>query len=122
MESRLFRRRSIAISFRVYDDDGGKFIGRIGDISKGGLLVYGPNRLETDRIYRLRIDLPDDHGIARSVTLPAKAMWSGTDANPDFCSTGFRLFELDQPENGAALQALLSRFTVGLDEDENNDD
>jgi len=119
MESRLFRRRSIAISFRVYDDETGKFIGRIGDISKAGLLVYGPNRLMTEQIYHLRIDLPDDHGTPRCVTLPAKAMWSGADANPEFCSTGFRLFDLDRPENRAALDAMLSRFTVGLDDDEN---
>jgi len=118
MESRLFRRRSIAISFRVYDDETGQFVGRIGDISKGGLLVYGPNRLPIDRLYRLRIDLPADHGKPRSVKLTAKSMWSGTDTNPELCSTGFRLFELEKSDNSASLQALLSRFTVGFDEDE----
>ena len=118
MEHRLFRRRSISISFRVHDAETGKFIGRIGDISKGGLLVYGPSQLLTGQLYRLRIDLPDDHGRARSVVLPAKAMWSGYDTNPEFCSTGFRLFELDRPENDAALKSMLSRFTVGFDDED----
>ena len=122
MENRLFRRRSLAISFRVYDADSGDFLGRVGDISKAGLLVYGPNRLATDVLYRLRIDLPDDNGRPRSVTLPAKAMWSGSDTNPALFSTGFRLFELDRPQNRAALGAILSRFTVGLDEDDDIDD
>lgn len=118
MEHRLYRRRSISISFRVYDAETGRFIGRIGDISKGGLLVYGPERLLTGQLYRLRIELPDDHGKQRSVMLPAKAMWSGHDTNPEFCSTGFRLYELDRPENEAALKSMLSRFTVGFDEEE----
>lgn len=121
MESRLFRRRSIAISFRVHDVDSGEFLGRIGDISEGGLLTYGPRRLATDRIYRLRIDLPGDHGQSRSVTLPAKAVWSGPDTNPELCSTGFRLYELDHEANRAALDALLSRFTVGLDDEGGED-
>lgn len=121
MESRLFRRRSIAISFRVYDDASGEFLGRIGDISQGGLLIYGPRRLATDTIYRLRIDLPGDPGKPRNVTLPAKAVWSGTDTNPELCSTGFRLFELDDAANRAALDALLSRFTVGLEDEDGED-
>lgn len=120
MEHRLYRRRSIAISFRVYDDETGQFIGRIGDISKGGLLVYGPSGLPVDRLYRLRIDLPDDHGNPRSVKLIAKSMWSGRDTNPELFSTGFRLFELEKPDNSAALQALLSRFTVAFDEDDDH--
>lgn len=121
MESRLFRRRSIAISFRVHDGESGEFLGRIGDISKGGLLIYGPRRLATDRIYRLRIDLPGERGQLSHVTLPAKAVWSGTDTNPELCSTGFRLFELDDADNAAALAALLSRFTVGMDEEDGED-
>lgn len=121
MESRLFRRRSIAISFRVHDADSGEFLGRIGDISQGGLLVYGPQRLPVERLYQLRIDLPQDHGQARSVTLPAKAVWSGADTNPELCSTGFRLFELENPDNSAALAALLSRFTVTVEEDDSEE-
>lgn len=118
MEHRLFRRRSISISFRVHDAETGRFIGRIGDISKGGLLVYGPHKMLPGLLYRLRIHLPDDNGKPRSVVLPAKAMWSGCDTNPEFCSTGFRLYELDRPENQAALNSMLSRFTVGFDEED----
>jgi hypothetical protein len=118
MGSRLFRRRSIAISFRVFDDETGAFIGRIGDISKGGMLVYGPAHIQSDDIHRLKIGLPDDQGKPRSVTIHAKAMWSHTDVNPDFFGTGFRFVDLDNPENKAALDAMLSRFTVGMDEDE----
>lgn len=120
MESRLFRRRSIAISFRVFNEETGAFIGRIGDISKGGMLVYGPAHIPSEDIHRLKIGLPDDQGKSRAVIIHAKAMWSHTDVNPDFFSTGFRFVDLDDPENKAALDAMLSRFTVGLDEDEDD--
>ena len=118
MDSRFFRRRSIAIHFRVFDDATGNFIGRIGDISEGGILVYGPSRLKLRKLYRLRVDLPEADGNREAVTLDAKTMWSGVDVNPEVFCSGFRFFGLDKPHNRAALDTLLQRFTITTDEDD----
>ncbi len=122
MDSRFFRRRSIAIHFRVFDETTEQFIGRIGDISQGGFLLYGPKRLEVGKLYRLRVDLPEDGGQREAISLTAKAMWSGTDVNPEFFCSGFRFFELDRPQNRSALETLLTRFTVGSENDEDDED
>jgi len=118
MDSRFFRRRSIAIHFRVFDEATDSFIGRIGDISEGGILVYGPNRLKVRKLYRLRVDLPEQGGSPEAVTLDAKTMWSSMDVNPEFFCSGLRFFDLDKPHNRAALEALLSRFTLPPEDDE----
>ncbi len=119
MDNRLFRRRSIAINFRVFDEADGRFLGRMGDLSPGGFMIYGPEVLRTDLLYRLRVEYHDDAGAPRSARFKAKAMWSGTDLNPELCSTGFRFYDLESPTARKALEELLHRFTIG---DEGDDD
>lgn len=111
MDSRSFRRRSIAIHFRVFDAVSGEFIGRIGDISEGGMLVYGPRRLKAKAPYRLRIELPARDGGHHPVMLEARAMWSGVDVNPEFFSSGLRFIGLDEAGNRVAADALIAHLT-----------
>ncbi len=118
MDNRLFRRRSIAINFRVFDDATDTFIGRMGDLSPGGFMVYGPAVLATDTLYRLRVDYQDDKGAPRSARFKAKAMWSGADVNPELFSTGFRIYDLESPTARKALEDLLHRFTIGDEGDD----
>lgn len=121
MDSRFFRRRSIAIHFRVFDAASGDFLGRIGDISQGGLLLYGPHRLTVKKTYQLRIEIPEQEGEAPTVLLEAKATWSGVDVNPEFFSSGLRFIALDKPCNQAAVKALLARYTFGADDEDEDE-
>ncbi len=113
MDHRLFRRRSIAIDFRIYNADSGEFLGRIGDISPGGLLVYGSQPLGEEKKLRVRIDYPDSAGQTCSASFDAQIQWSKVDVNPSLHATGLRLVNLEQPDAAEALAALLDRFTVG---------
>jgi hypothetical protein len=113
MDRRLYRRRAISLNFRVHDADSDALLGRIGDISQGGFLLYGENPLPTGQVHRLRVDYPDASGKTRSVVFEALTQWSGPDAQPDLQITGLRLVNLDKPATAKALEALLERFTVG---------
>ncbi|MBI1905133.1 MAG: PilZ domain-containing protein [Rhodocyclales bacterium] len=116
MNQRLYPRRLVALHLRVYDQQSGALLGRIGDISEGGLLLYGSRTLETGVLYTLRIDFPSDEGASQELTIKAKAMWSGPDLNPAFIATGLRFFDLENPEHLGALQLLLSHLTIGRDD------
>lgn len=113
MNQRLHPRRLVALHLRVYDQQDGALLGRIGDISEGGLLLYGSRVLETGVLYTLRIDFPADESAGQELTIKAKAMWSGPDLNPAFIATGLRFFDLENPEHRAALELLLSHLTIG---------
>lgn len=117
MDHRLFRRRAIAINFRVFDDTSEAFLGRIGDLSPAGFMLYGPAPLAIDTLYSLRVDYHDEAGAPRSARFKAKAMWSGTDVNPDSFCTGFRFYDLEADGTRQALTELLGRFTVGNEGD-----
>lgn len=113
MNQRLFPRRLVALHLRVYDQNSGALLGRIGDISEGGLLLYGSRVLDTGELYTLRIDFPADDGSVQELTIKAKAMWSGPDLNPAFIATGLRFFDQDNPVHSTALELLLSHLTIG---------
>jgi hypothetical protein len=115
-DSRIFRRRAIVIDFKVYDHTDGRLLGRVGDISEGGMLVYGPLKLEAERLYTLSIQYPTPEDLSGQAIFEAKAMWVKVDVNPVFYATGFRLFHLERPEIRAQLDFLMSYFTVSLDE------
>jgi hypothetical protein len=115
-DSRIFRRRASAIDFKVYDRKTGALIGRVGDLSEGGLLVYGPLKLEAERLYTLSIRYPAKGEEDGEAVFEAKAMWVKVDVNPVFYATGFRLFDLQRPEIRAQLDFLMNRFTVSIDE------
>lgn len=118
MDNRLFRRRSISINFRTFDQADDRFLGRLGDLSPGGFMLYGTDRIPLDKLYDLRVDYPDEAGKPRSAHFSAKAVWSGVDLNPDLLITGFRFYDLDSPTTRAALHELLHRFTVGEEQEE----
>lgn len=116
MDNRLFRRRSSAIDFKVYEAETFHLLGRLGDLSEGGLLLYGTETLATDQLYRLSVHYPDADGQLQKAVFEAKAVWAGPDVNPELKATGFRLFHLDNPEIRQQLDTLMARFTVGSDE------
>ena len=113
MNQRLFPRRLVALHLRIYDQNSGALLGRIGDISEGGLLLYGSRVLDTGELYTLRVDFPADDGSSQELSIKAKAMWSGPDLNPAFIATGLRFFDQDNPEHSTALELLLSHLTIG---------
>lgn len=119
--NRLFRRRSITINFRVYDADSGDFLGRIGDLSPGGFLIYGSQMHAGKKTVRVRIDYPDITDTPCSAHFDAQIQWSRVDVNPELYATGLRLIGLDQPDAAQALEALLDRFTVGSDPEFDDD-
>lgn len=113
---RTHRRRSIALHLRVHDEASGEYIGRIGDISEGGLLLYGSRTIETREPITLRVELLLPDGRLAALSLKAKPMWSGPDVNPAFIATGLRFVDLDFPEHRAALDLLLTNLTIERDD------
>lgn len=113
MNQRRHHRRLVALHLRVYDHQDGTLLGRIGDLSEGGLLLYGSRTLKTGVLYTLKVDFPTDEGGTRELTFKAKATWSGPDLNPAFIATGLRFHDLEDPEHLGALQLLLSHLTIG---------
>lgn len=122
MNLRIFHRRTPALNLRVFERRGGDCLGRICDLSQGGLQIFGERPLQIGILYELDVELPATDGVARRLPLRGKAMWTGPDHNPDFQCTGLRLFDLDDSECQSALTQLLALYTVNLAEDDMADE
>lgn len=121
MDNRLFRRRSVAIDFPIFDDATDTLLGRMGDLSPAGFMVYGESPLQAETLYHLRVAYHDEQGQPKRARFKAKSMWNGRDANPALHATGFRFFDLDTPDASQGLAELLALFTIGEDDGEADD-
>ncbi len=93
-EKRGLKRWHLIFYLRVFDQDTGKLLGYIVDISTSGMMLISDQPLPVHKEYRLYVDVPQEEGQRERVFLKALSLWSSKDINPDFFDTGFRLLDL----------------------------
>ena len=113
MDKRHVHRRASSIDFKVFDVHGGQLLGRLGDLSADGMLLYGDQVLPLNQKFDVAVEYPDEDGTLRRATLHVLSLWSKPDYNPTLHLTGMQIARLDDPQAAEALKVLLDRFTVG---------
>jgi hypothetical protein len=109
-ERRTVKRRHLIYYLRVWDADSGQLLGHVVDITTEGLMLIseGPIPLDTD--FRLELRWQEEDQENRTLTLRARSMWQGRDANPHFHDTGFQLLEADMQAALEPIRQLIDRF------------
>ena len=92
---RALKRRHLIYYLEVYDEDSDKFLGHLVDITTQGIKLVSKKPIETEKIFSLRMNLPEGYFDDKVLTFKAKSLWSGNDVNPDFFDTGFMAPNLD---------------------------
>ena len=95
-ERRRLHRRHILFYSRVFDRKTGVFLGYLGNMNEGGLMIISEDEIEVDRVYLLRIDLPEDIYSRTVLNFKAKSVWCRKDVDPNFYNTGFQLVEISE--------------------------
>ena len=93
---RALKRRHLIYYLEVHDNESDKFLGHLVDITTQGIKLISKKPIETERIYTLRMNLPEEYFDEKILTFKAKSLWSGNDINPEFFDTGFMVPDLDQ--------------------------
>lgn len=91
---------------RVFEQGSGSLVGYIVDIHEQGMMLISEGPIETDKEFKLWIDVPWEDGEKKSVLLEARSLWSKMDANPDFYDSGFQLKDAS-PETLASIKNLI---------------
>ncbi len=86
---RKFKRRHLIYYLEIFDDESGKLLGHLVDLTVSGLKMVSREEIETGRDIRLRLSMPEEYCKERQVVFDAKSMWCGPDVNPEFYATGF---------------------------------
>lgn len=95
-ERRRLHRRHILFYSRVFDRKTGVFLGYLGNLNEGGLMIISENAITVDRVFLLRIDLPEDIYSRTVLNFKAKSVWCRLDIDPNFHNTGFQLLEISK--------------------------
>jgi len=95
-DARTLKRRHLIYYLEVYDEADGAMIGHLVDITTRGIKLVSKKRIAIDRVYRMRMMLPEGYFKVNDLHFEGRAVWSGNDINQDFYDTGFDVPNLDK--------------------------
>jgi hypothetical protein len=95
-DRRKFKRRHTIRYFEVHNVATDRPAGRVVDITSEGMMLISDQPIETDRVYKLRMALPERMGVKNEIDLEARSVWCRHDVNFDFYDTGFQFVALTQ--------------------------
>ena len=108
-ERRKLHRRHILFYSRVFDRKTGVFLGYLGNMNEGGMMIISEAPIEIEGSFLLRIDLPDDHYSLPVLNFEAKSVWCRKDIDPNFYNTGFQ-FENISDESKEIIAQIIDDY------------
>ncbi|MFO7653391.1 MAG: PilZ domain-containing protein [Candidatus Krumholzibacteriia bacterium] len=90
------RRRKTPHYLNVVDSATGQVLGRLVNITAGGMMVVSRNKIMPDREFRLRLLLPRMVNGEDELQLQACSIWCRPDENPAFHRIGFKFLQVDE--------------------------
>jgi len=94
-ETRALKRRHLVYYLEVYDDETNELLGHLVDLTTSGLKLVSKQGIPVNRLYKLRMLLPEGYFTQKDLHFEARSKWSANDINPDFYDTGFTAPKLE---------------------------
>ena len=95
----------------VINDDTGKTVGRIVDITADGMMLVAKEKIVPGRNYNFRIVLPVMVHHRSEVSVVARAVWIDPDSNPNYSKCGFKFIKLPA-EEGFLLEDVMHKLNL----------
>ena len=92
-ENRSSPRRRLNEKIAVYDSNSGQLLGTLVNISSGGFLLYSDQPVGLNRVFQLRIDMPDG-ATGKIMELGAESLWVSDANQPGDYWTGFQIIDI----------------------------
>jgi len=105
-ERRKLHRRHILFYSRVFDRKTGTFLGYLGNMNEGGMMIISEDPLDVGYVFLLRIDLPDENYALSVLNFEAKSVWCKKDIDPHFYNTGFQFIDILDDEKQVIAQII----------------
>ncbi len=93
-EHRRYKRRTVPQAVEVVDTMTERVVGRIGNLSAGGMMLIGTIPFTEEALYQLRFTLPDGRGRLRPIQVGAQMLWSDSGSGSGQIWTGFRFITI----------------------------
>ncbi len=106
---RKHNRHHLVYYLRIFENNTGKLIGHLVNITAKGIMVLSDEPIELNASFQLKMLLPGKASEKQSMVFNAKSLWCERDVNADFFDTGFQLIDVSQ-SNVEAIKALIEDF------------
>ncbi|ERP30891.1 PilZ domain-containing protein [Chitinivibrio alkaliphilus] len=95
-EKRREQREHLIFYLKIYHGADKEFLGRLGDLSRKGILLISKDAHTPGKTIPLSIDISDLHILSakKSIECTALVRWSHKDINPDHYLTGFEIIDI----------------------------
>lgn len=91
-EKRKLPRRNFSYYMRLMDENSGQLLGHLTDISTGGFKADSASALQTNKDFRLRVELSSEVAAKNSMVFQARSRWCHTDPiDPTTYNVGFQI-------------------------------
>ncbi|MBN2008044.1 PilZ domain-containing protein [candidate division KSB1 bacterium] len=108
-ERRIAKRRNLIFYLQVFDNKTDELLGFAVDITHEGLMMLSNKAIVTEKMFQLRMTLPEQLSDKSQVTFAAQSIWCKQDVNTDYFDTGFQLIEVE-PETLSVITQLITHF------------
>ena len=105
-ERRSAPRKPISAPIEVVDSISGENIGRVGNLSRNGMMLICHRPLRDDALYQLRFRLPNQHGATAEIETGVHTMWTEQAAINGYQWSGVRIISI----SGTAAESLDKRL------------
>jgi len=95
-DKRRFDRKQLVYYLKILHNDSGRIAGYLGDLSVRGLMLFSKEKIDTRKVFCLRINEDGDLGIREPMIFNARSLWVDKDVNPEYHAIGFEFLDLDQ--------------------------
>lgn len=95
----------------VINDDTGRTVGRVVDITADGMMLVTKDHIIPGEDYNFRIVLPVMVHHRTDISLVARAVWSNSDTNPTYSKCGFKFIGLPV-EEGFLLEDVMHKLNL----------
>ncbi len=104
-------RKNTPHNVKVVDEESGRVLGRVVDITADGMMLVTREEIAAGRYFQLRINLPVMVHHRTDISVDAKAVWCSPDTNPAYFKVGFKFANL-AGEDGFLLEDVMHRFNL----------
>ena len=107
-DHRRAKRKRAQEAIEVVDAMTERPIGRIGNISETGMMLFATVNLPEDALFQLNFVLPDDGAGSRPIDIGAHHLWTDAANMPGQFWAGFRFIDIS-PDDAARLRAWIDQ-------------
>ncbi len=110
-EHRRRPRKNTPHHVKVIDNENGRVVGRVVDITADGMMIICQQQLQVGRKFDFRVVLPVMARDKTDVNLSCEVVYCNHDQNPSYFTAGFRFLNL-AGEDGFLLEDVMHKLNL----------